>query len=553
MSGVFYRVRSLALVVLVAVAASTSGAVPAKGQKIMVAGPSPYAVDIAREIHLKGGNAVDVTVACLLSMAVTHPYYASLGGGGFALVKMGSETKALDFRERAPAAAGPDLYKDKPENAPRDGGLAVGVPGISAGLWDLHKKYGKLKWKELFPPAIALAEKGFRVSGEWAALTARNAERFNDAGLKLFFHKDKVPLKPGDLLKQPGLAALLKDLSVSGPKAFYEGKHAQDLVQTVKATGGIVTAEDLKSYKTRWLEPITADFAGYKIHLMPPPSSGGVVIKQALRLMELTKLGEKAPLSTDEFHYLTEIMKLSYRGRSLLGDPDFAKNPIAELTDEKYLAKLAAMIAPNKSIDVEPLKEVKFEPPSTTHISVMDGNGDAVAMTVTINGDWGSGVVTQKTGVALNNEMDDFTTIPGKPNMFGLIQGEANQVRAGARPLSSMSPTIAVKDGKAVLAVGAPGGPRIISSVLQVTYRALTQKIDVEQAVQAPRVHHQFLPNVVKYDDFRFSPETVEALKARGHKLETGSTGKVYAIRREPDGILTGSADMRGEGAAGGL
>ena len=520
----------------------------------MIAGPSPHAVEIGREVHAKGGNVVDVAVAVALSLAVTHPYYASLGGGGFALVKVGAkDIRALDFREMAPAQAEVNLYKDKPKNASVDGGLAVGVPGVPAGLWELHKAYGKLKWSQLFDGAIRLAEKGFRVSGEWVDNTTDSKERFNKDGAKILMDAQGKMLKPGDLLKQPGLARLLKSLSQKGPKAFYEGDVANDIVATVKNGGGIVTPADLKAYRTRWLEPITADYLGHKLYLMPPPSSGGVVIAQAVKLIEKLGVQKLEPFSVDELHMLAEIMKYSYRGRALLGDPDFNKNPVPQLLADDYLSKGAAMIRKDKAMDVEPLKELAFEKPSTTHFSVMDSAGDAVSFTVTINGNYGSGLITPKYGIALNNEMDDFTTKPGEPNMFGLIQGEANSVRAGSRPLSSMSPTIIEKNGRTVLALGAPGGPRIISAVFQVLHRTLAQGFDVDRAIQSPRVHHQFLPNKVFTDKRRLPPETLAALRIRGHVVEEASSmGKGYAVYLSEDGILSGAADARGEAGAGG-
>lgn len=527
--------------------------VPAEGQRVMISGPSPAGVEIGKDIARQGGNAVDVAVAVALSLAVTHPYYAAFGGGGFALVKIGKSVDVIDFREVAPKKSSPELYKDKDKKASRNGGLAVGVPGIPAGLWELHKKHGKLKWTQLFEGPIRLAEKGFEVSGEWVSLTARNKERFNSEAVKILFQKNGAPLRPGTNLKQPQLAKLLKLLRAKGASAFYTGAVALDIVQTVNTHGGIFSQEDLKEYKARWLAPLVTEFAGHRLYLMPPPSSGGIIIAQALRLIELQNLNQKDPLSVDELHLLAEIMKLSYRGRSLLGDPEFAQNPLDKLRSDQYLKPLSKKISLKKALDVERLKDIHLESENTTHFSVMDDQGGAVAMTVTLNGDYGSGLVSPKYGVALNNEMDDFTTRPGEPNMFGLIQGEGNLVRPGARPLSSMSPTLVEKNGQIVLALGAPGGPRIISGVLQVLYRVLTQKFDIDQAIQAPRVHHQFLPNTVFTDALKLPPETLTALRSRGHAIEFGSTGKVYGVKRNADGILFGAFDSRGEGAAGGF
>jgi gamma-glutamyltranspeptidase / glutathione hydrolase len=536
-------------------------AVPAQGHRIMVAGPSPDSIKIVKRIHNEGGNVVDAAVATAFGLAVTHPYYAALGGGGFALVKMGKEKTALDFREMAPASANPKTYVDKPGKASLDGGLAVGVPGITAGLYDLHKKFGKLKWAAVVTPAIELAEKGFEVSGEWVFLTARNQKRFNEPGQKIFFTAKGEALKPGDLFKQPALAKLLKRIRTEGASAFYKGANAKDVVEVVNATGGSFTTNDLANYKTRWLEPLTANFMGYQLTLMPPPSSGGVVIAQAVRLLEKIELAKKTePLSADEYHGMIEVERLSFRNRSSLGDPDFTKNPIAELTSEDALDKLAKQIDMKKALqsakflsdeERKAIENARQEKEQTTHFSVMDEAGNTVAMTVTLNGDYGSALVTNS-GVALNNEMDDFTTRPRQPNMFGLIQGEANSVRAGARPLSSMSPSIVEKDGETVLSVGSPGGPRIITGVLQTIYRVLARNMNIDKAIQAPRVHHQFLPDVVNIDADRFAPETVNALKSKGHTLQTGSTAKVYGVSRA-NGLLEAGADARGEGAAGGF
>lgn len=529
-------------------------AIPAKGHELMVAGPSPHAIEIARDVHLRGGNVVDTAVAMILSMAVTHPYYAAFGGGGFAVVKMDKGVECIDFREMAPARANADFFKGQRPEASVYGGKAVGVPGVPAGLWELHRKYGKLKWPVLFEGALRLAEQGFRVSGEWAEITAAMKPHFNDGGRKHFFRAKDVAYKPGEILRQPGLANFMRRYRDLGPKGFYEGPVADELVAAVHATSGAITRDDLSAYKVRWLQPIKVDFlGGYKLNIMPPPGSGGVIIAQAARLMEKLKLQDQAPLSVNEFHLLAEILKLSYRGRALLGDPDFAKNPIAELTDEKYLSKLAAMVKMDHAIDPSPIQNMPFEKEQTTHISVLDAHGNAVALTLTLNGNYGSGVVLPMSGIALNNEMDDFTARPGEPNMYSLIQGENNVVRAGARPLSSMTPTIVEKNGRTVMVVGAPGGPKITSSVLQVMYRALIQNFDIDQAIQAPRVHHQFLPNTLIVDRVKFTPETLEALKSRGHTIESGHTGRVYGVKFEADGLLSGAADARGEGAAGGI
>ncbi len=540
-----------------------AAALPAEGHQIMYAGPSPYGVEIARDIHERGGNVIDASVAIALSLAVTHPYYAAFGGGGFAMVKVGDKVQAFDFREIAPAKSSSETFKGRNPKDSQDGGLAVGVPGVPAGLWELHRKYGRLKWHQLFDSALKLAEQGFRVSGEWVENTRRNRERMNSTGQRIFFRtlpkqagvgpKPPLDLKPGELLKQRELAGFLRAFKKNGPKAFYEGTVAKELVKTVNESGGLFTLEDLKGYRTRWLEPLTAEFEGHKLWLMPPPSAGGLIIASSLKLMDKLKLKETKPLSVDEYHLLSEIMKLSFRGRQLLGDPEFNQNPIGRLLDDKYLSELAGKVKLDKSVEVEPLKNLVLEHEQTTHFSLMDAEGNAVAFTVTLNGNYGSGLVTPDSGIALNNEIDDFTTQPDKPNMFGLIQGSANLMRPGARPLSSMSPTIVEKNGRTVLAVGAPGGPRITTGVLQVLYRVLAQNFDIDRAIQTPRVHHQFLPDTVFVDPQRFSPEILEGLEKRGHKVETGFTARVYGVHRSSTNILSGAGDARGECAAGGM
>lgn len=529
-------------------------AVPAEGHHIMISGPSHYAVEAGHKVAEMGGNVVDVAVAVALTLAVTSPYYAALGGGGFAVVKMNDGVQALDFRETAPAKTSKTYYKDLPKDASITGGHAVAVPGVAAGLVALHQKYGKLKWEKLFDQAITLAKRGFEVSGEWIRNTDNEKARFNDAGRTAFFKAHKSSYLPGEVLRQPELARALELFKTKKLKGFYEGPVAQDLVSTVQAEGGEMTLEDLKAYKVRWLTPLVTDFEGYKIYLMPPPSSGGVIIYQALKLMDALKLKTKAQLSVDELHLLAEIESRAFRGRSLLGDPDFHKNPITYLTSTKYLDEMANSIKPSKSAQIKALDEKESrEGTETTHVSIMDSQGHAIALTVTLNGFYGSAVVSKKFHIALNDEMDDFTTHPGEANMYGLTQGAGNDVEPGKRPLSSMSPTLVERDGKIIMSAGAPGGPRIITAVLQTLYRVLARNMNVDQAVQFPRVHHQFSPNKLYVDKNRFSPEVLTALKERGHNIEeAASMGKAYAVRLRPDGILEGAFDARGEGASGG-
>jgi gamma-glutamyltranspeptidase / glutathione hydrolase len=527
-------------------------AVPFESQKFVISAPSPWAVKAAEATFKKGGNVADMAVAAALTLSVTSPYYAALGGGGFALIKMKEQTEALDFRETAPSATSPNYFLEKEKGALEDGGAAVGVPGVPAGLIAIHKKYGKLKWNQLFETALTLAQKGVPVTGEWSSVTKKTEERFTAAGKKYFVNKTKS-YSPGDLHKQAAFSKALTLLRDKGAKGFYEGPVAQDIVTSVKNAKGDLKLEDLKNYKVRWLKPLQMNYAGYTVHMMPPPSSGGIVTMSALKLFDFGKLNEVTPMSGDEYHFIGEILKRSFRARALLGDPDFAKNPVDQMTSDDYLRQQLKEISASKAIEVEAADLNSFESQETTHFSIMAANGDAISFTVTLNGYYGSAVVSDKYGIALNNEMDDFTTRPGEPNQFGLIQGDANKVEPGKRPLSSMSPTIVELNGKTELVIGAPGGPRIISAVIQVLYRFLINKLDLDQAIQAPRVHHQTLPNKLLIDPVRFQADTKEVLKKKGHVIEEVPIAKVYGVARHSSGWLQAAHDSRGEGASGGL
>lgn len=521
----------------------------------MVSSASREASEAGVEIAKKGGNAIDVAVATALALSVTRPYYAALGGGGFALVKVKNKIEALDFRETAPKKTSENYYLNKPQNASTDGGTAVGVPGIPMGLWELHKKYGKLHWSQLFPPAIKLAEEGFRVTGEWVMYTTKNKSRFNPEGLKSFFKKNGEAYLPGDILVQKDLAKALKELRTRGATPFYTGLAGRDIAESVQAAGGDLSFEDMKSYKVRWMSPLVTKFLDYDVYLMPPPSSGGVVLTTALKLSEKLKLKDFPTLSVNELHLMAEVLARSFRGRSLLGDPDFHKNPLDFLFSDSYIEELAKSISVKETKSLDPLKESKVDSETqTTHLSVMSEDGTGVAMTITLNGAYGSGVVSQKFGIALNNEMDDFTTKPNQPNMFGLIQGTGNYVQAGKRPLSSMSPTLVLKNNKLISVIGSPGGPRIISAVYQVLYRTLVSKMNMDTAIQTPRVHHQFLPKKLFVDLQGFAPETLDGLKNKGHEIvQDWPIAKVYGVQLNNDGLLEGAFDSRGDGAAVGF
>jgi gamma-glutamyltranspeptidase/glutathione hydrolase len=521
---------------------------PTSGHKMLIATNSKLATDIGEAIYARGGNVVDATIATAIALAVVAPYYGSFGGGGFAVVKMNGEIQVLDFREKAPKKSYPDMYEKNPKISSLTGGAASGVPGIVAGYFALHKKYGKLKWSELFTPTINLAKKGFNLSGEFVSSTDRAQKVFNPRAKKIFLANSEKPHLPGTHFTYNEQAELLK-LVQKDWRNFYRGAVAKDIVSSLKVVGSVMEVSDLEDYAVRWLAPIKTSAFGYTFNLMPPPSSGGIVLAQALQVLDKIDAKKYLPLSSEELHHIAEVQKGAYRYRSLLGDPAFTKSNLLSLAEPKVAEQIAKEISSRSKTKLSPIEESKFwsklESTETTHISALDKDGNAVAMTLTLNSNFGSGVSTDKFGIPMNNQMDDFTT-SSAPNMFGLVQGKANKVEPGKTPLSSMSPTIVEKDGKTVLVVGGLGGPRIISGVLQTIYRRLVNKWDIDQSVQAPRVHHQFLPDELFVDDKKFSEDTLSALQKKGHKTTPNWMARIFAISLE-DGILTGAGDSRGE------
>ena len=521
-------------------------ALPFESREFSITGPSIYLKETAKYIHSKGGNVVDMAVAGAFTLAVVTPFYVSLGAGGFALVDMGDGVQALDFRETAPQKLHKDYYissKDKKGKSSVLGGSAVGVPGLTTGMWELHKKYGKLPWKVLLRSAIRLAEKGYKVGTEWVQIT-KNISNL-EYGMSAFFKQNR-PYQAGELFKQKKLAFALKKIRDKNTKGFYEGRVAKDIMKTVVQYGGDMTLEDLKNYKIRWLKPIQKEFMDYTVYSMPPPSSGGIVLAGALDLIIQKKLSQEKLLSLNELHLLSEIMSRAFRARSLIADPDFHKTPYDQILSKSYLKKMKDSISKKSIQDLEPLKE-------TTHLAVMDKEGRSVTMTLTLNLNYGSKVVTPQYGIVLNNQLDDFTTRPHQPNSFGLIQGKGNQVQGGKRPLSSMSPTLVKQKGQTVMALGGSGGPRIISSVLQVLYRTLVNGLNIDQAVQFPRIHHQFLPRKTYVEKNRFSPDLLKMLSNKKHNIEEAERmGKVYGIHRQGS-VLQSAFDFRGDGLAWGM
>ncbi len=548
-----------------------AGAEPFEGREAVVSGPSPYCPGIVRDVFQLGGNLADMAAACAMSLAVTHPYYVSLGAGGFALIKMEGETQALDFRETAPRAMGPDFYAASGLSS-RKGGASVGVPGFAAGIKALHKRHGRLPWTKILQPAFELAKKGFPVSGDWVRITNKARKRFGPAGQKLFFRGGRA-LRPNEIFKQPRLAKAIALLQKKGPAALKSGPLGSDIIRAVRQSQGVMDKEDLKSYQVRWLKPVSVSFRGHQIHSMPLPSSGGIVLSRALKLIERQSLHKQPLLSGGELHLLAEIMSRAFRPRSLMGDfagsgaenPDSKKGPqparFSGWISEAAIEEASRSISPKKAIRLPPLKMSAVppggEPGETTHISLMDKKGRAIAMTITLNGFYGSYLVTGEYGITLNNQMDDFSALPGKPNMYGLVQGRGNEVQGGRRPLSSMTPMIAERGGRAVLALGGAGGPTIITGVLQTLYRHLAHGMDIAQAIQSPRIHHQFLPRQLFAESKRFSPEVMLYLKSLGHQIKYRDyIAQVFAASLREDQAaarLFASHETRREGSSGGL
>ena len=533
----------------------SSFAQPTQTQKIIVSGPSAHMVKAVKDVYSDGGNIFDAAVAGAFTLSVTHPYFVSLGCGGFALLKDQSGVQALDFRETAPSKVRENFYV-KSGLSPTKTGSAVGVPGFVAGLWAIHQKYGSLPWVDLLTPAVKLADRGFIASGQWLKQTKGLAKNFNLSGRRIFFHSDGTPYMPGEFVRQKKLKEALRLVSRKNKTLFYDGVIGQDIVKTVKANKGVMNPEDLKDYRVRWLKPTQFSFDGYKVFSMPLPSSGGIILSRASQLIAQKKLKKVSLYSVSELHLLGEVLSFSFRPRSQMGDLPKPSQYLKKWLSGTQLIKLASQISSRKVTKLPILKDTMSvrESNETTHFSIMNHLGEAVSMTLTLNGNFGSFVVTDKYGIVLNNQMDDFNTHPGKPNQFGLIQGKNNKVRTGRRPLSSMSPTIVEKNGKTVMVLGASGGPMIISSVLQTLYRYFMNDLNLDAAIQAPRVHHQFLPRTLFVEKGRFSPVVLSLLRKRGHRVKVrDSIAKVYAVSKRKDGLLEGAFDAREEGATGGF
>jgi gamma-glutamyltranspeptidase / glutathione hydrolase len=569
---------------------------PTHSQNGMVASAHPLATQAGVEMLKQGGNAIDAAVATTLAISVVEPFSAGIGGGGFMVTKMGKDLKSLDFRERAPQKATRKMYLDaqgKPRpNASLEGHLAAGVPGTIAGLASAHRQYGKLPWRTVVAPSIRLAREGFIVS-EIYTEQAKSKQKLlatNPAAREIFTRNGK-PLQPGERLVQRDLARTLIAVA-RNPQNFYTGSIALAIDRDMRQNKGLITLADLKAYQPRWRAPVCGKFRQYNVCSMAPPSSGGVHLLQILNTIGSTDLAAMGWHSPDALHLLIESMRIAYADRAEhLGDPDFNRIPVSALINPAYAAKRRQEIKmdrarPSSTVKPATAADLKqfdrsvgvslvgtqiptgthkgypsgrsAQPPSesleTSHLTVVDRDRNVVSLTFTVNYRFGAGVVVPGTGILLNDEMDDFAIAPGVANVFGLVGGEKNSIAPGKTPLSSMTPTIVTENGKFRLAIGAPGGSTIITTVLQILLNVLEYKMDIGSAVAAGRIHHQWLPDKVNVDPWGFDAATLAELRRRGHSIEArGYWGNANAIEQLPDGRLSGAADPRGEGTASGF
>jgi gamma-glutamyltranspeptidase/glutathione hydrolase len=501
---------------------------PVAAEHGMVATAQHLATKVGVDVLKRGGNAVDAAVAVGYALAVVYPAAGNLGGGGFATIRFADgRSTFIDFRERAPRAARPDMYLDASgnvvKNASTRGHLAVGVPGSVAGLELMREKYGTRKRGELIAPAISFAEHGFALEqGDLDMFLTATEDLRKDAASAAIFLKKNDPYHVGDKVVQKDLAKTLRRIAQLGVDGFYKGPVAEAIARSSKAGGGIVTTEDLAAYRPREMAPVECDYRGYRVISAPPPSSGGAIVCEILNIVEGYALKDLGFHGAQAVHFQVEAMRHAYMDRnSYLGDPDFVKNPLERLLDKKYAEAIRATIDPDKAAVSKELKPgvAPHEGTNTTHFSIVDNDGNAVALTYTLNDWFGARVTAAGTGVLLNDEMDDFTIKLGVPNTFGLVQGQANAIAPGKTPLSSMSPTIVTKDGKVFMVLGTPGGSRIITVVALTIINVVDYGMNIQEAVDAPRFHQQWLPEATNVERFALSPDTEKLLLAKGHKL----------------------------------
>jgi gamma-glutamyltranspeptidase/glutathione hydrolase len=531
---------------------------PVAGRNGMVASSEPLASQAGVGILQAGGNAVDAAVAVGFALAVTFPQAGNLGGGGFMLIRMASgEAVVVDYREQAPAAATRQMYQDARGDlipgASTVGARAAGVPGTVMGLALAEQKYGHLGLERVMAPAIRLARNGFPVSYSLAqTLGSERAllQKF-DGSRHIFLHDGNL-FAPGAILRQPELARTLSAIARHGPQAFYSGSTAQALVETMGKYQGIISREDLENYQAKFRSPLEGHFRGFDILSVPPPSAGGTMLIEMLNVLEPLDLGTAN--SYESIHLLAETMRRAYADRAVyMGDSDFARVPVAGLTSRRYATQLREeILAARPDAPVRPGEPQAFEAGATTHFSVVDAQGNAVSNTYTLNGWFGCGVAVEGAGFLLNNEMDDFTSKPGAPNIFGLVQGDANAIAPHKRPLSSMTPSIVIENGKLRLVLGSPGGSTITNTVLEVLLDVLVYKMDVLQAVTSPRFHDQWMPDLLTLERVGFSSDTLEKLQRAGYPVSfRDSIGDCEAIEIAPQsGIRFGASDPRADGKA---
>jgi gamma-glutamyltranspeptidase / glutathione hydrolase len=581
---------SLAVLLVLTIGPSAIAAFPrpTTSRRAMVSSAHPEATAAGLEILQAGGNAVDAAIATTLAISVVEPFSAGIGGGGFALVhnaKTGS-LRALDFRERAPLAASRDMFLDgqkKPiPRASTIGHKAVAVPGTIAGLAELHRQDGRLPWAKLIAPAIRLADRGVVLGWRYAEFAEQLQQPLNaNPAARAAFTRQGQPYRSGDRLRQPDLAQTLRRIAVD-PQDFYQGQIAGAIVADMEAEGGLIRAADLRQYKPIWRDPVCGAFRQYQVCSMPAPSSGGIHLLQILNLIGDRDLKSAGWHHPNTLHFLAEAMKIAYADRAMhLGDPAFVTVPVADLLSLDYARKRRAEILPDRA---RPSSEVKAgvfgaadnrstvqsptqliapkpagrEGSNTSHLNVVDGDRNAVSLTFTVNGPFGAAVVAAKTGILLNNEMDDFSIAPNTPNFFGLVGNDANAIAPGKTPLSSMTPTIVTErsgqQSQLRLILGSPGGSTIITTVLQVLINNLIYDMDLGAAIAAPRIHHQWQPDRLRIEPFGLDVLTEKEMGDRGHNLDTKpGWGNANAIRVLPDNQLQGAADPRGEGNAQGL
>ncbi|MDX5439838.1 MAG: gamma-glutamyltransferase [Alteromonadaceae bacterium] len=530
---------------------------PVQATQGMVATSHTLASEVALQVLKDGGNAIDAAVVAGFALAVTQPRSGNIGGGGFLLYAPGdgSAPEAIDYRETAPAGASETMFQDDNGNVvsqrSRFSHQAAGVPGTVAGLALALERHGTLSLREALAPAIRLAQEGFVVPHRFTEGLEQARERLQrwPATKAAFYKEDGSAPQPGEVFKQPDLADTLKRIAEHGPEGFYQGKTAQLIVDEMQRHDGLITLDDLKAYRPAVRQPVHGQYRGYDIYSMSPPSSGGTHIIQILNILEGFSITEMGHNSAATIHHMAEAMKLAYADRAeYLGDTDFVEVPLRGLTSRAYAAELRKGINPDKArpaSDIKPGQPAAFESPETTHFSVVDRWGNAVSNTYTINFSYGSGITVAGAGFLLNNEMDDFSAKPGEPNAYGLIGGEANRIEPGKRMLSSMSPTVVRKDNRNFLVTGSPGGSRIITTTLQVLMNVIDHNMNIQTAVAAPRIHHQWLPDEIRMEQ-GISPDTVRLLEAKGHEVTTSTAmGAIQSIMIGEDGTLYGGADPR--------